>query len=98
MLTWTISNHVGIEKRWQKRKFYSSFSPLANCWFLEAGKKKTDAAKYFGIERSTISKIWKKYTETHTVDDKKRTCRLRKIRTLLKKFRLRKNSLKTIHH
>ena len=52
--------------------------------FLEAEKSQYEASSYFQIPQSTISRLWNKFKETKTVDDKKRTGRPRKIRTKMK--------------
>ena len=52
--------------------------------YLEAGKKQQDAGLFYGVSKGEISKLWKKYQETGTVEDRQRSGRPKKIRTKMK--------------
>ena len=59
--------------------------PLSIRWriigFLDAGKKWQEAADFFKISKGTVSKIYKKFIDTGTVDNKPRKGRPKKVRT-----------------
>ena len=52
--------------------------------FLEGGATITKASEFYKMHKATVSRLWTKFKETGSVEDKPRSGRLRKIPTLSK--------------
>lgn len=67
-----VSSEEEENKEWKSRPRIPNSLRWKVIGFLDAGKTQVEAAKFYGITQSAVSKILKKYKETSDVKSKKR--------------------------